>query len=119
MYVPDQLTPIYCQGAMCHRVDPTVATIPGAAARSGDAWMAQLLLESVADPNNGNKVGVPSPVSAKTVRELERFAIRCTAKRTASPQASLIEPFGNLTCGLREQRRSGPLRRTVTRDPIL
>ncbi len=55
---------------MGHGVDPTVATIPGAAARSGDAWMAKLLLESVADPNNGNKVGVPSPVSAKTVREL-------------------------------------------------
>ena len=86
--MPDEPTPIYCQGAMGHGVDPTVATIPGAAARSGDAWMAQLLLESVADPNNGNKVGVPSPVSAKTVRELERFAIRCTAKRTASPQAS-------------------------------
>jgi hypothetical protein len=84
---------------MGHGVDPTVATIPGAAARSGDAWMAQLLLESVADPNNGNKVGVPSPVSTKTVRELERFAIRCTAKRTASPQASLIEPFGNPTWG--------------------
>jgi hypothetical protein len=58
-----------------HGADPTVATILGAVARSGAIRGAQLLMESVSEYRNG-----ADPTVANILPE--RFAIRCTAKRS-------------------------------------
>ena len=68
--------------------DLTAGNILGAAARSGDIKVAQLLLERGADPNDRNNVGGPPPMSAKRASERQKTG-------GAPFMPPLLGPFGN------------------------